>query len=269
MAAAPALAVAAYRMTWATVLLAPFSIRGPLHELLKLDRSEWGTLLLSGMALALHFALWIASLNYTSVASSVLLVDTTPFFIGLATWSVGKAYPKSFWAGLAAAFLGCIIVFRSDWSASANSAAGDGLAIGGAIAVAAYLLIGGRARQRLSLVAYVWPVYGAAAAALWLACALAGVPFRGYSGPTYLFMFLLGLVPQCIGHTTYNWSLRWLTAGFVALIGLAEPAVASFLAWIFLHEQLTGWKVIGGIIILAGIYVASRPTGAAQPPPHK
>jgi drug/metabolite transporter (DMT)-like permease len=269
MAAAPSLAVATYRMTWATLLLTPFAMRGALPELRKLRRAEWGRLLLSGAALALHFALWIASLSYTSVASSVLLVDTTPFFIGLATWSVGKGYPRAFWTGLSAAFLGCIIVFQSDWSASADSATGNGLAVGGAIAVAAYLMIGGAARQKLSLTAYVWPVYGTAAAVLWAACAAAGITLRGYSGSTHLFMFLLGLVPQCIGHTTYNWSLRWLPAGIVAVVGLAEPVVAGFLAWIALGEQVTGWKVIGGLVILAGIYLASRPARLGRGVPDR
>jgi drug/metabolite transporter (DMT)-like permease len=131
------------------------------------------------------------------------------------------------------------------------------LALGGAIAVAVYLMIGSTARRRLSLLAYVWPVYGTAALALATTAALAGVSLRRLPARTHLFMFLVGLVPQCIGHTTYNWSLRWLQPGLVALIGLAEPVGASLLAYFVLNEGLTVEKGLGGCLILVGIYLAT------------
>ena len=259
LAAAPSLAVAALRVSWATLLLTPLALAGPVRELTPLTRRDWSLLLLSGAALALHFALWIASLSHTSVASSVLLVDTTPFFVGLASqWVLGRACHRWFWIGLGAAFLGCLVIFQGDWHQSQNSMKGNLLAVGGAVAAAIYLMVGARARQKLSLLAYVWPVYGCSALVLLISCLIAGTPLRGYSGRTYLFVFLLGLVPQCIGHTTYNWSLRWLSPALVALIGLAEPIAASFLAWIILHESLTAAKLIGGGIILLGIYLATR-----------
>lgn len=263
LAAAPALAVAAMRVSWATLLFTPPVLAGPLREWTSLTRREWSLLILSGGALALHFALWIASLSYTSVASSVLLVDTTPFFIGLASqWFFGRPCHRSFWVGLSVAFLGGLVIFHGDWSHSQSSMKGNLLALGGAVAVAVYMMVGARARQKLSLLAYVWPVYGTSALVLLSSCLLAGTPLRGYTGKTYFYMFLLGLVPQCIGHTTYNWALRWLPPALVALISLAEPIGASFLAWIVLHEALTLAKFIGGAIILCGIYLATR-TGPA------
>jgi len=108
-----------------------------------------------------------------------------------------------------------------------------------------------------SLLAYVWPVYCTAALTLGAAAAIAGVPLRGLPARTHLFMFLVGLVPQCIGHTTYNWSLRWLPPGLVALIGLAEPVGASLLAYFILNEGLTVGKGLGGCLILFGIYLAT------------
>lgn len=260
LAAAPALAVAAYRTLWATVLFAPFLVPGPSREMRDIGRRGWLLLMLSGAALALHFALWIASLSYTSVASSVLLVDTTPFFIGLTSrWLLGQSVSRAFWAGLATAFAGCLIIFGGDWALAENSMKGNLLALAGAAAMAVYLLVGARARQHLSLVAYVWPVYGSAALALTAACRVSHTPLAGYGGRTHLFFFLLGLVPQCIGHTTYNWSLRWLPPSLVALISLAEPLGASLLAWAFLGEGLTSAKIAGGTIVLTGIYIASRP----------
>jgi drug/metabolite transporter (DMT)-like permease len=255
------MAVAAYRVLWATALLTPLAVGGPLRELRPLGVAEKILLAASGVALAFHFAFWIASLSYTSVASSVVLVDTTPFFIGLASrWVMGRVPPRSFWAGLGVAFVGCIVIFQGDWSASVTSAKGNLLALAGAAAMAAYLLIGGRARSRLTLLAYVWPVYGTAAATLFAGCLASGTALRGYPLRAHFYFFLLGLVPQCIGHTTYNWSLRWLSPSLVGLISLAEPVGASFLAWLVLGESLTWAKLVGGGIILAGIYVATIPT---------
>ena len=258
LAAAPALAVATYRVFWATCLLGPFVLRSRASELRAITRRDWQVLVLSGMALALHFGLWIASLDYTSVASSVLLVDTSPFFIGLASqWVLRRPCGRVFWTGLSVAFLGCLVVFKADWSQSADSLAGNALAVGGAVAVAVYLLIGGAARQKLSLLAYVWPVYGSAALALAFASLGSGTTLWGFPARTHFFMFLVGLVPQCIGHTAYNWSLRWLPPGIVGIIGLAEPVGASLLAYLVLGESLTLSKLLGGVVILAGIYMAS------------
>ncbi len=260
LAAAPALVVAFYRVGWATLLIAPLLGRGPLRELRGLTHGEWVRLTLAGVALALHFALWIASLDYTSVASSVVLVDTAPFFIGLAGHLfLRRPSPRRFWIGLTAAFLGCLVIFQGDWSHSTMSMKGNALALGGAVAVAIYLIIGAEVRQKLSLFSYVWPVYATAALALVAVCLASATPLRGFSGTAYLYMFLVGLIPQCVGHTVYNWSLRWLSPALVVLIGLAEPVGASLLALMFLHENLTLSKTVGGCIILIGIYLATGP----------
>ncbi len=259
LANAPALAVSAYRVFWASILFAPALFSGPVREWAPLTRRDLGLLILSGLALALHFALWIASLSYTSVASSVLLVDTTPFFIGLVSpWILGRSCPGRFWFGLGLAFAGCLLIFHGDWSQSSTSMKGNLLALGGAVAMAAYLMVGSRARQKLSLIPYVWPVYATAAVALFGTCILAGVRVSGFPAHTHFYMFLLGLVPQCIGHTTYNWSLRWLPPSLVALIGLSEPVGASLLAYFILNEGLTALKIAGGAVVLVGIYLASR-----------
>jgi drug/metabolite transporter (DMT)-like permease len=259
LASAPALAVAAYRVLWATGILAPFALCGPAREWGRVTRRDSARLVLSGAALALHFALWIASLAHTSVASSVLLVNTTPFFIGMASqWLLRRPCGRAFWTGLSVAFLGCAVVFQGDFSRSADSMRGDLLALGGAVAIAAYFLIGASVRRKLSLLAYVWPVYGVAAAVLVLAAWTCGQPLAGFTVRTHCFMFLVGLVPQVVGHTAYNWSLRWLPPGLVALIGLAEPVGASLLGYLILDETLTGAKVAGGCLVLAGIYLAAR-----------
>ncbi len=259
LASAPSLTISFYRVLFATLLLAPFVLRGPIHELIGLNRKECGALLLSGFALALHFAFWIASLSFTSVASSVLLVNTTPFFVGLAGhFFLHKPPGRRFWIGLSISFVGCLLIFREDWTQAGLSVRGNVLALLGAVAVAVYLLVGAQARQKLSLLAYVWPVYGASAVFLLAGCAMTGTLMGGFSGKTWIYMFLIGLVPQSIGHTTYNWSLRWLPAALVALIGLSEPVGASLLAYLVLHESVTRGKLAGGAIILLGIYLAAK-----------
>lgn len=265
LASAPALAVASYRLAWATLILAPAVFSGPFRELGGLQKKEWGHLFVSGIALGLHFAFWISSLSYTSVASSVLLVNTSPFFVGLAShWLLKRSCSRGFWFGLGVAFLGCVAIFHRDWSQAGASFKGNALAVLGAVAVAIYLLVGGRARQKLSLVPYVWPVYGIAALSLLAASLICHVPLVGFSRSTYLCVFLLGLVPQCIGHTTYNWSLRWLPPPLVALIGLSEPIGASLLAYFILHESIPLAKLLGGVIVLLGIYIAAKSENATR-----
>lgn len=257
--AAPALTIGAYRLFWATLLLTPAFLRGPVHELSAVTRREWLRLILAGSLLVLHFGFWISSVSLTSVASAVLLVDTAPFFIGLASWwSPQRAYTRAFWMGLLVALLGCVIIFQGDWLQSADSLSGNVLAVLGAITFAAYFLVGSGARQKLSLLAYVWPVYGVATVLFVAACLVTQTPLRGFSFSTHLYMFLLGLIPQCIGHTAYNWSLRWLPPGLVALVGLAEPVVASTFAYMILGEGVTPAKIAGGVIVLGGIYIAMR-----------
>jgi drug/metabolite transporter (DMT)-like permease len=262
LAQAPPLAAAAYRLFWATFILAPFAAAGPLRELRRLSGRDWAGLAFSGVALALHFGLWIASLSHTSVASSVLLVSTSPFFIGIVShWILGRPHRGLFWAGLGVAFVGCLVIFSGDWSQAQTTLKGNLLALGGAAAVAAYLLAGAQLRPKLSLLLYVWPVYAVALASTLVACAATGVPLGGYSLRTHTFLFLLGLVPQCIGHTSYNWALRWLRPALVGMVTLAEPVGATALAYLLLRESLTWSKILGGLIILGGIYMASKAEG--------
>jgi drug/metabolite transporter (DMT)-like permease len=256
---APALTIGAYRLFWATLLLTPAFLKGPARELGAITRREWLRLILAGAVLVLHFGFWISSVSRTSVASAVLLVDTAPFFIGMASlWSPRREYHRAFWMGLLVALVGCVIIFQGDWQQSADSLTGNVLAVLGAVTFALYFLVGSGARQKLSLLAYVWPVYGAATLLFVAVCLITQTPLRGFSFSTHLFMFLLGLIPQCIGHTAYNWSLRWLPPGLVALVGLAEPVVASAFAYLILGEGLTATKFAGGAIVLGGIYLATR-----------
>jgi drug/metabolite transporter (DMT)-like permease len=135
---------------------------------------------------------------------------------------------------------------------------GDGLAFLGAITVSGYFLVGRRMRKSQDLLSYIFPVYSTAGFLLVIFSLFSQKNFFGYSWTTYLFLFLLALIPQLIGHTTINWALKYLPASMVALTYLGEPVGSTILAYFILNEELTPWKVFGGILILAGILTALK-----------
>ncbi len=143
---------------------------------------------------------------------------------------------------------------------------GDLMALGGAWMMAGYLMAGRRLRAALPLLPYVFVVYGLAAAALLAALGLSGRSLFGLAPATYLWLLLLALVPQLLGHSSFNWALRWLPASFVAVALLGEPVGSTALAWALLGEVPAPLVIGGAVLLLAGIAVAATaaPAGAAE-----
>ncbi len=259
LAQAPALVIAAYRLTIASLILAPLALSRYRQELRSLTRAELGLALVSGLFLGLHFATWISSLEYTSVASSVVLVATSPLFVALASpIFLHERLSRIMFIGIIVATAGGMIVALGDFGLSRNEVLGDVLALGGAIFAAGYFLIGRRLRARLSLIAYITLVYSTAAVILVALAVGTGQQLTGYPSQTYLFFVLLATVPQLIGHSSFNWALRYLPATFVAVTVLGEPIGSTILAYFILAEVPTPTKLLGGALILAGIYLTSR-----------
>ena len=270
---APSLVIAAWRLTIATLVLLPAAYFRKRAELRTLTRGEVRLALLSGAFLALHFATWITSLEYTTVASSVVLVSTTPLWVALLSpFALKERVGRMVLIGMALALVGGGIVGVSDtctWQAGqlacpplsefvqGEAFLGDLLALAGAFAAAAYLLIGRKLRARISLISYVFVVYGMAAVCLVLIMLAAGQTPFGYSPATFLWFILLALVPQLLGHSTFNWALGYLSAAYVSITLLGEPIGSTVLAYFLLSETPSLIKVVGGILILLGIYVAS------------
>jgi drug/metabolite transporter (DMT)-like permease len=270
---APSLVIAAWRLTIATLVLLPAAFLKKRAELRSLLPKEWALALLSGVFLSLHFATWITSLEYTTVASSVVLVSTTPLWVALLSpFALKERVGRMLLLGMLLALLGGVIVGLSDtctWTAGrlacpplsefvqGKAFLGDLLALAGAIAGASYLMIGRRLRARISLISYVFVVYGMAAVCLLLIMLAAGQSPFGYSPTTFLWFILLALVPQLLGHSTFNWALGYLSAAYVSITLLGEPIGSTVLAYFLLSETPSLIKVIGGILILVGIYVAS------------
>jgi drug/metabolite transporter (DMT)-like permease len=268
----PSLVVAAYRLILASLILAPLALTRHRAELRSLTRREMLLGLLSGIFLALHFATWISSLEYTTVASSVVLVSTTPLWVALLSPLIlRETSGKTVVIGMFLALTGGAIVGLSDVCAWNNGLTcpplasfvrgtaflGDFLALCGAWMAAGYLLVGRHLRARMSLIPYIFVVYGMAALVMIVILAFSGQQAFGYSPPAYLWLLLLALVPQLIGHSTFNWALRYLPASLVAITLLGEPIGSTILAMAIFKEIPTPLKIVGAVLILAGIYVAS------------
>ena len=254
---APVLIIATYRMMLASLMLMPFACYKKPWRGWKRTEIRW--FLLSGLFLSLHFAFWIASLKYTSVASSVVLVTTHPIFVGIGGWLFLKErIGMNLVLGIALTVLGSGLISYGDMGLSKEALMGDGFALLGAMAASGYLLVGRKMRKEQDLFSYIFPVYSTAGLILILLSLIFQKSFGGYSPSTYLFLFLLALIPQLIGHTTFNWALKYLPASMVAVTILGEPLGSTILAYFLLGEGLTAWKVLGGISIFIGILIALK-----------
>lgn len=256
------LAVAAWRMGLSALILAPIAWMTCRAEWRSLTWREWRCLLSAGLLLALHFAAWISSLACTSVAASVVLVTTNPLFVGLASCLLLRE--RMSWGmsvALLTAVAGSVLIGLGDWGG--HRLLGDLLALLGAVAAAGYFLIGRRLRAKLSLLAYVFPVYGVAALALAACATLSGVAVIPRVPRTWVWLLLLALGPQVVGHSSLNWALRYLSATYITLTVLLEAVVSTLLAWWLLEESPSPSALVGGALILGAVVVAS----CAERPP--
>ena len=259
LAAAPAIAIAGYRMLFSAIVLLPFVIssKSTVGELRGLRRGDLALLALSGLFLSLHFMSWIASIFITGVTSSIVLVTMTPLFVAIYSILVLKErVPLLFWIGLALAAVGAFTIGGGDIFEGGVRWKGDVLAILGAVAAAGYFIVGSRLRKRMSLLAYVFPVYLAATFFIFAVAVSWDIPLTGYRGGMYLYSLLLAVVCQIMGHTLFNWALRHLKATIVTLGILGEPVGASAIAYLVLGETPFPREMIGGFFILAGLFCA-------------
>ena len=270
---APSLVIAALRLTFATLLLAPLALSRHRTELQTLTRKEITLTVFSGLFLAAHFATWITSLEYTTVASSAVFVSTGPLWVALLSpFLLNERLSRASLFGLALALIGGTVVGLSDACVLQNGIQcpelgqvlqgqvmwGNFLALAGAWAVTGYLILGRKLRAKMSLVTYIFLVYGIAALGLIVVMFAASQSPLGYPLQAYVWIFLLALIPQIIGHSTFNWALGYLPAAFVAVTTLGEPVGSAVLAFFILQETPSAIMVFGGILILFGIYLASR-----------
>ncbi|MBN2012935.1 DMT family transporter [candidate division KSB1 bacterium] len=253
---APSLVIAAWRLTIASTFYVIFTrIKvGPIWSYLQPAQKKIAVI--SGLFLTLHFATWITSLKYTSVASSVVLVQSAPMFVAIGSAVFLREKPNLMMVvGIIITLIGSVLINIDGFTGDKNSLLGNLLAIGGAIGAAGYMLAGRRLRAHIDTFRYVTIVYLIAAVLLLMMAIGSGNSLIGYSSATYLLFIAIAVFPQIIGHTVINWSLKIFSATTVSIIILAEPILASFLAFLILAERFSTMQAIGASIILVGVVI--------------
>lgn len=254
------LTISGYRLLFATLILGGFALwrfsrgRDPLPS-----RASWPWLALSGALLAAHFWSWFASLEHTSVASSVVIVAMQPLLGGLLGFLFfGERATRNEMSGLGLAVAGLIVIAGRDFASSPGELGGDGLALLGSALAAAYFAVGRRSRTETSATMYSASVYACATVVLWLLVALAQPRIGGFSGSNWTYLAMLALVPQVIGHTAFNWALGHYRVVTVSLTVLLEPIGATLLAIPALGERPGTAILLGGPLVIAGVYFGLR-----------
>ena len=289
----PSIAIAAWRLTIAALVLAPLVALRCGGELRALPAPHWKLALASGVFLALHFASWILSLQYTSVASSVALVTTNPIWIALFSVLVLRERMPALrlaavvlalcgsgvilWADSGAFEVAAVATVAADGASGAVASApvtspvatsratfGNLLALAGSLTVCGYLLIGRRLRESMSLLAYIGIVYGCAALCLLLAAVVSGAALWGYTTTAWLCLIGMALGPQLLGHSAFNYALKHVTPTTIALAVLGEPVGSALLAWLLFGEAISVVKLGGMALLLGGIFLAAKSEGGSR-----
>jgi drug/metabolite transporter (DMT)-like permease len=263
------LAIAFYRMFFTTLVWGPFFWVGRGRKAApKMTPRQKRLVVLAGLLLCFHFATWIPSLKYTTVASAVFLILTQPIMVALAAhFILGERLNRWNLAAMAFTVAGAVLIFGGDMPMGRSYLIGDGLALIGAMGAGGYLFVARLARpDRAStgagvpLMRYLPPVYGIATLGLFVVCLVAGVDFGPYTKDTWLALLALALIPTVIGHSLFNWSLRYLPALPVNIAIVGEPIGASILAYFFFQEVPSLGLIVGSpLLILAVLFVFFRP----------
>ena len=254
MATADAGVIAFYRMLFSVLLMLPIFLLKYRREVLILSKRDWIFSAIAGVFLGFHFIFWFESLNYTSVASSTVLVTLQPIFAFVGTYFFFKE-KLAFKTILSAviAIMGSVIISWGDFQLSGTAFYGDILALIGCALITAYLLFGQDVRKRLSLITYTFIVYSVSTVTLFIYVVIQGESFGPHPGADWFWFFMLALIPNLLGHTLFNWSLRWVSTNVLSIAILFEPVGASILAYYVFNETLSSSQIVGGLIVITGI----------------
>ncbi|MFB6122316.1 MAG: DMT family transporter [Haloferacaceae archaeon] len=258
---APSLVKALYRVVFTAALLAPVAVTRHRRAFAGLRRRDVGFAGVSGVALAVHFGAWFESLNHTTVAASVTLVQAQPAFVAVGAWAVldERVTPRTV-GGIALALAGAATMSLGDLLvAGIGRAYGNALALVGAAAAGGYVLAGRSLRQRLPLLPYVLVVYVVCAAGLLAAVLQQGYPLVDYPPREWALFLAMAVGPGLFGHTVVNWALAHLESSVVSVSLLGEPVGSTLLALALLGEVPAVWTLVGGVVVLVGIVVTATP----------
>jgi len=260
----PSMTIAGFRFTIASLILLLISCFRKT-TLAQLSSKDFFWCALSGVFLALHMILWIMALKMTSVSSAVVLVTTNPIFVGIFSYVLLKEkQSKELVIGILLSFAGSAVIAVGDGGISGlavedkTALTGDMLALVGAVMASGYLIIGSKMREKMDTFSYILIVYTITAFIVLSAVFIGGYPVLGFKASSYTSVVLLAIVPQLIGHTSFNWVLKHLKTSMVAITILGEPVGASILAYIFFKESISLLQFSGILAIFAAIVIASR-----------
>ena len=246
--------IAFYRMLFSVLIMSPVFLLKYKSELKLLQKRDWIFSIVAGVFLAFHFILWFESLNYTSVASSTVLVTLQPIFAFVGTYLFFKE--KVAFQSIVAvivAISGSLLISWGDFRISGAALYGDGLALIARAFITGYLLFGQDVRKRLSLMTYTMVVYSVSTITLFFYVLFMGQSFGPYESNDWRLFVMLAIVPNLLGHTLFNWSLKWVSTNTISIAILFEPVGAAILAFFIFNEKLILSQVIGGIIVILGI----------------
>lgn len=269
---APSLSIAFYRLLFTTILILPFVFlhKKTRDELLGLPRLTLIIMVGIGLILAAHFALWITSLELTSVASSVILVTAHPVLVGPVSHFFFKerlSYINTI--GIICSIIGVIILVMGNYGLSSltlDTLEGNILAILGGAAAGLYILGGRKIRKTVSVASYAFVVYSVGTIALLVICLFFNAPVYNLSLRDYQIIFLMAVVSGIFGHTLYNWSLGHVRASLASVVLLGEPLGSTLLAFAipWIHQIPSHYTLLGGGVILFGIYLTARKTTGSK-----
>ena len=251
---APSGVIAFYRLFFSVLLMLPVFLIKYVSELRLITKRDWVFTGISGIFLAFHFILWFESLNYTSVASSTVLVTLQPLFafVGAYLFFKERVSAKAILSGMIA-IGGSVIISWGDFKISGSALFGDFLAIVACALVTVYLLFGQTVRKRMSLITYTFIVYSISSITLFFYVIAVGDSFYPYATSDWVYFILLALIPTLLGHTLFNWSIKWISASVISMAILFEPVGATVLAFYLLGEKVIWTQIIGGLVVIAGI----------------
>lgn len=246
--------IAFYRMFFSALILLPFFLRGHLKEVKMLKKKDWLITSAAGTLLAFHFILWFESLQYTSVASSTVLVTMQPLFAFAGAYFLfnEKISSRAVIAAIAA-ISGSVMIGIGDLQVSGMALFGDILALISCAFVTGYLLFGQSVRKHLSLTTYTFIVYSISAIVLFLYALIKGESFGPFESNEWLIFLSLAILPTLFGHSLFNWAIKWVSTTVISMAILFEPVGAAIFAYFILEETLGAAQLTGGMIILLSL----------------
>lgn len=258
---APAGIIAFYRLVFALVILAPIAFSKYRHEFKLLNKSDWVVAIISGILFALHLLFWFESLQYTSIASSVIIITLNPVFFFIGSYFIfGERFSVATFISLLIVLMGTFIIGFGDFQISRLALFGDIFAFISMAIFAGYLLLGQRLQRSLSLITYTSITYGSGAVFLLIYNLIFGNQFVGHTTNVWGWLILLAIVPTFFGQVILNWSLKWLSTTRISLALVFEPIAAAILGFIVIGDKVTPFQMLGGTIIIFGLFLFTMST---------